>query len=102
MENRSPLKYNGEKIDPNSFTNLPCRPDGSTQTAAEILSQMVIRLAGTKYSGWTEKKRQEYYKRVGDRDLRRELNALKNPQKQERELIHAVDDQIQQRKRGKH
>ncbi len=102
VENRSPLEYNGAKIRLNEFRNLPCRPDGSTQTAAEILSQMVIRLAGTKYSGWTEKKRQEYYKRVGDRDLRRELNALNNPQKQERELIHAVDDQVQQRKRGKH
>ena len=102
MENRSPLKYNGEKIRLNDFKSLPCRPDGKTQTEAEILSQMVIRLAGTKYSGWTEKKRQEYFKRVGDRDLRREQNALKNPQKQERELIHAVDDQVQQRKRGKH
>ena len=63
---------------------------------------MVIRLAGTKYSGWTEKKRQEYYKRVVDRDLRREQNALKNPQKQERELIQTVNDPVQQRKHGKH
>ena len=64
--------------------------------------EMVIRLAGTKYSGWTEKKRQEYYKRVVDRDLRREQNALKNPQKQERELIQTVNDPVQQRKHGKH
>ena len=102
MENRSPLKYNGEAIGPEEFRSMSYRPDGKSQSSAELLSQMVIRLAGTKYSGWTEKKRQEYYKRVVDRDLRREQNALKNPQKQERELIQTVNDPVQQRKHGKH
>ena len=102
IENRSPLKYNGEAIGPEEFRSMSYRPDGKSQSSAELLSQMVIRLAGTKYSGWTEKKRQEYYKRVVDRDLRREQNALKNPQKQERELIQTVNDPVQQRKHGKH
>ena len=100
-ENRSPLKYNGIRIDPNSFDTTPLRADGKTQTSAEMLSLMVTRLAGTKYSGWTEKRRQEYYQALREKDLKTELRAQKGPGQQHGIKDHSMDEPAHKKKHNK-